>query len=135
MAMFGETCVKSAVPPHNLVKTVESASRVWPPRVAFGGMLMHELNARFPAAVERMRTGHVDRLHGHSDPVHQRARVLAEARLAWSEVAAVGRWSLALPRRPPATVTLSGDGPIVCHEISCLSISAWCACHLTCRLS
>ena len=33
------------------------------------------------------------------------------------------------------TVTRSGDAPLVCHEISCLSISAWCACHLTCRLS
>ena len=88
MAMSGEKCLKLAVPPNNLVKTVESAISM-PPRVPFGGMLMHELNSRFPAAVERMRTGQVDRLHGHSEPVHQRASVLAEARLAWSEVAAV----------------------------------------------
>jgi hypothetical protein len=86
---YARSIFKLAVPPTTVVKTVESASRVWPPRVPFGGMLMHELNSRFPAAVERMRTGQVDRLYGHSEPVHQRASVLAEARLAWSEVAAV----------------------------------------------
>ena len=69
--------------------TVELAGRGWPPRVPFGGMLMHELNSRFPTAVERMWMGQVDRVYGHSEPVHQRASVLAEARLAWSEVAAV----------------------------------------------
>jgi hypothetical protein len=51
MAMFGEKCLKLAVPPNNLVKTVESAIRIWPPRVPFGDMLMHELNPEFPAAV------------------------------------------------------------------------------------
>jgi hypothetical protein len=77
------------VPPNHVVKTVESASRAWPPHVPFGGMLMHELNSRFPAAVERMWTGPVDRLYGHSEPVHRCASVLAEARPAWSDVAAV----------------------------------------------
>ena len=46
MAMFGETCLKLAVLPHNLVKAVESAIRIWPPRGPFGGMLTHGLNPR-----------------------------------------------------------------------------------------
>jgi hypothetical protein len=89
MAMFCAKYLKLAVPLTTVVKTVESASRGWPPRVPFGAMLMHGLNSRFPAALERMRTGQVDRLHGHSEPVHQRGSVLADALLAWSEVAAV----------------------------------------------
>ena len=52
------------MPPNHVVKPVESASRVWPPRVPFGGMLMHALNSRLPATVERMRTGQIDRLPG-----------------------------------------------------------------------
>jgi hypothetical protein len=39
------------VPPNKVVKIVESAKRISPPRVPFGGIQMNELNSRFPAAV------------------------------------------------------------------------------------
>ena len=39
------------MPPNNVVKIVESASKISPPRVSVGGIQMKELNSRFPAAV------------------------------------------------------------------------------------
>src|SRR5262249_39097562 len=50
-AMFRQKCSRLSVPPNKVVKIVESASRMSPPRVPFGGIQMHELNSRFPAAV------------------------------------------------------------------------------------
>ena len=49
--MFDQKCSRLSVPPNKVVKIVESASRISPPRVPFGGIQMNELNSRFPAAV------------------------------------------------------------------------------------
>ena len=50
-AMFRQKCSKLSVPPKSVVKIVESASRISPPRSPRGGDQRHELNSRFPAAV------------------------------------------------------------------------------------
>src|SRR5437879_3090046 len=51
VARFLQKCSRLSVPPNKVVKIVESASRISPPRVPFGGIQMNELNSRFPAAV------------------------------------------------------------------------------------
>jgi hypothetical protein len=49
--MFRQKRSRLSVPPNKVVKIVESASRISPPRLPFGGIQMNELNSRFPAAV------------------------------------------------------------------------------------
>jgi hypothetical protein len=78
MAMFGETCLKLAVPPHNLVKTVESAIRIWPPRGPFGGMLTRELNppvSRRRACRYRVPFAHAQAATRHPSAIFRNATV------------------------------------------------------------
>src|SRR5262245_33119552 len=49
--MFRQKCPRLSVPPNSVVKMVESASRMSPPRPSVGGIHTHELNSRFPTAV------------------------------------------------------------------------------------
>lgn len=51
VAIFRQKSSKLSVPPNKVVKIVESASRISPPRLPCGGIQMQELNSRFPDAV------------------------------------------------------------------------------------
>ena len=62
MARFFQKFSRLSVPPNNVVKIVESASRICPARSSFGGIQMKELNSVLPAAVKRMRAVEVNGL-------------------------------------------------------------------------
>jgi hypothetical protein len=51
LAKFLQNFARLSVPPNNVVKIVESASKMCPARWSLGGIQMQELNSVFPAAV------------------------------------------------------------------------------------
>src|SRR5262249_4693495 len=52
VARFFQKVSSDSTPPNNVVKIVESASRMCPARCAVDGIQMHELNSVFPASVK-----------------------------------------------------------------------------------
>ena len=58
--------LRLSVPPNRVVKIVESASRISPPRCAFGGIQRKRIELRVPRGGEWMRPGQVDRLAGQN---------------------------------------------------------------------
>ena len=52
VARFFQKVSNDSTPPNNVVNIVESASRMFPARWAFGGIQMNELNSVLPAWVK-----------------------------------------------------------------------------------
>ena len=64
--MFRQKCPRLSVPPNRVVKIVESASRMSPPRVAVRRHPEERIELPIPRGGERMRPGQVDRLPGQN---------------------------------------------------------------------
>jgi hypothetical protein len=52
VARFCQKLSKDSTPPNNVVKIVESASKMSPARAPLGGIQMNVLNSLFPASVK-----------------------------------------------------------------------------------
>src|SRR5215468_10156938 len=52
VAKFFQNVASDSTPPNNVVKIVESANKMWPARLALGGIHMHELNSVLPAIMK-----------------------------------------------------------------------------------